>query len=54
MSKYEQPIRMSALARRLAGAAFAARLISGALITGTVLVPAIASAAVDSDGDGLT
>jgi Bacterial TSP3 repeat len=54
MSKYEQPIRMSTLARRLAGAAFAASLISGALITGTALVPAIASAAIDSDGDGLT
>src|SRR5258707_1755692 len=54
MSKIEQPIRMSALTRRLAGAAFAASLISGALITGAVLVPATASAAVDSDGDGLT
>ena len=45
---------MSPLSRRLAGAAFAATLLCGALVTGAVLVPATASAAVDSDGDGLT
>jgi hypothetical protein len=45
---------MSVLARRLAGAALAAMLIPGALVTGALLVPAIGSAAVDSDGDGLT
>jgi hypothetical protein len=42
------------LTRRLAGAAFAVTLLSGAALTGVVLLPATATAAVDSDGDGLT
>ena len=39
MSKSQLPKRKSPLARRLAGAAFAATLFTGALVTGAVLVP---------------
>ena len=45
MSKSQLPKRKSPLARRLVGAAFAATLLSGALVTGAVLVPATAGAA---------
>ncbi len=38
MSKSQLPKRKSPLARRLVGAAFAATLLSGALVTGAVLV----------------
>jgi hypothetical protein len=45
---------MPPFAARVVGAVFATTLLSGAMLTGTVLLPPTASAATDSDGDGLT
>lgn len=46
--------RNARMSRRLAIAAATGVLLSGPVVIGSVLVPATASAAVDSDGDGLT
>jgi hypothetical protein len=54
MSRSTSPIRTPPLAHRVIGAAFAAALLSGGIATSVVAMPAIASASVDSDGDGLT
>jgi hypothetical protein len=42
------------MSKRLAIAAVAGVLLSGTAVTGALLLPATASAAIDSDGDGLT
>jgi Bacterial TSP3 repeat len=54
MSKINPHKQVSPLAVRLIGAIAATALLSGTALTGAVLLPATASAAVDSDGDGLT
>jgi Bacterial TSP3 repeat len=42
------------MSKRLAIAAMTGALLSGAAVAGTILLPATASAAIDSDGDGLS
>jgi hypothetical protein len=42
------------MSKQLAIAAMTGALLSGAAVAGTILLPATASAAIDSDGDGLS
>jgi hypothetical protein len=46
--------RNTRMSRQLAIAAVTAVLLSGTAVTGAILLPATASAAIDSDGDGLS